>query len=132
MNGHPYANQRFDRASGHIGTLLEILAEGDVHRFGQLAESEALDLHAMMMTSTPPYLLIRPNTVAIIEALRAFRADTGIPAYMTLDAGPNVHLLYPEEHTENVRDWLDTAISPLCEDGKMIHDQVGSGAERLN
>ena len=131
MNNHPYAQQRFERAGKHIGELLDVLRSGDVQRFGQLAEQEALDLHAMMMTSTPPYLLIRPNTVAIIELLRAFRADTGIPAYMTLDAGPNVHLLYPAEHSDAVQNWLDSEITQLCEDGKMIHDQVGMGAECL-
>ena len=102
MNGHPYADRRFETAKTRIGELLQILRSGDVHAFGRMAEQEALDLHAMMMTSTPPFILMRPGTLAIIEALRDFRNATGHPVYMTLDAGPNVHLLYPGNIADEV------------------------------
>ncbi len=127
MNGHPYAQKRFEVAGHRIASLLHILRDGDVHAFGKLAEQEAMDLHAMMMTSTPPFLLMRPGTVSIIEALQAFRLDTGHPVYMTLDAGPNVHMLYPDEISGEVLEWIETDLRKYCAGGKILHDRVGHG-----
>lgn len=127
MNGHPYAQKRFELAGQRIAAILDILREGDVHAFGKLAEQEAMDLHAMMMTSTPPFLLMRPGTVSIIEALNAYRSDTGHPVYMTLDAGPNVHMLYPNEIAAQVLEWIESDLKKYCTGGKILHDKVGHG-----
>ena len=67
MVNHPYATQRFERARRHVGTMLEALKQGDLETFGALTEAEALDLHAMMLTSTPSYMLLRPITIEAIE-----------------------------------------------------------------
>ena len=132
MKGHPYAAQRFETARQRIAVLLEILQSGDVHAFGRMAEKEAMDLHAMMMTSTPPYLLMRPGTISIIEKLHAFRRATGLPAYMTLDAGPNVHLLYPDDIKEEVHDWIDNELLKFCAGGQVLHDAVGKGPKFIS
>ena len=68
MNNHPYAQQRFSRAQVNMQEVLSSLRTGDVQLFGKIAEAEALDLHGMMMTSTPPYLLIKPNTLSVINS----------------------------------------------------------------
>jgi diphosphomevalonate decarboxylase len=59
-----------------------------------VVESEALTLHAMMMTSMPYFILMKPN-IEIINAIWKFR-DTKTPVCFTLDAGANVHVLYPK------------------------------------
>jgi diphosphomevalonate decarboxylase len=66
--------------------------------FGRIIKvvSEALTLHAMMMTSMPYFILMKPNTLQIINAIWKFRNDTKIPVCFTLDAGANVHVLYPK------------------------------------
>ena len=51
-------------------------------------------MHAVMMTSTPPLLYWAPASVQIMKAVPAWRAQ-GTPAFYTLDAGPNVHVLCP-------------------------------------
>ncbi len=131
MHNHPYAKKRFDRAREHMRDLLYAVRTGDVQLFGEIAEAEALDLHSMMMTSTPPYLLIKPNTFFVINALHDFRAHTGLPVFMTLDAGPNVHLLYPEESAPQVVEWIEAELKQYCYEGRMIHDMVGRGSERI-
>jgi diphosphomevalonate decarboxylase len=50
----------------------------------------------MMMTSMPFFILMKPNTLQIINAIWKFRSETQIPVCFTLDAGANVHVLYPE------------------------------------
>ena len=73
------------------------MKSGDLDTFIKIVELEALSLHAMMMTSNPYYILMKPNTLSIIEKLWDFRKEKNIPACFTMDAGANVHILYPLE-----------------------------------
>ena len=63
MDGHPFAAQRFEQAHHNLTNLKGILKTGDLETFGQLIESEALTLHAMMLTSNPYFILMKPNTL---------------------------------------------------------------------
>ncbi len=83
MEGNPYANARYQQATNNLDQLVDILQSGDVHAFGQIAELEALTLHALMMSSQPPYLLMKPNSLAMIEKIRQYRLDTQHPLYFT-------------------------------------------------
>jgi diphosphomevalonate decarboxylase len=69
------------------------LAQRDLSRLGPVIEQDALAMHAVMMTSTPSLLYWQPDTVAIIQAVRQWRAHEGLQAYFTIDAGPNVHVI---------------------------------------
>ena len=90
-----YVTNRYQQARQRLHQLLIALKKGDLDVFGNIAENEALTLHALMMTSSPSYLLMRPNTIKLIELVRDFRQNTKLPLYFSLDAGPNLHLLYP-------------------------------------
>jgi len=85
-----------------------------------------------MLCSEPSFVLMEPNTISIINAIRAYRAKTGIPVCFTLDAGPNIHLLYPNAYADEVATWSNTAIKPLCHNGRIIKDKVGYGPKKLN
>lgn len=126
MDGNVYADSRYQQARTRMHFLLGALRSGDLDTFGKIVENEALTLHALMMTSNPSYLLMRPETLSIIEKLRAFRASTNIPAYFTLDAGPNVHLLYPENFSEIMGDFIQSELSQFYNQN-ILHDRVGSG-----
>lgn len=130
MNGHSYAEARIRNASINLDGLLSALRQGDLEGFFTITEWEALNLHALMMTSSRAYLLIEPNTLRIVKALRSMRETEGLPVCFTLDAGPNVHLLYPAAEEVKVRDWIDSRLKEYCEDGTVIHDQCGKGPQR--
>lgn len=129
MNGHPYGKSRFSHANQNMRRMRDIMQNGDLPEFVHLVESEALTLHAMMLTSNPYFLLMRPNTLQIIEALFAYRQDTGHQVCFTLDAGANVHLLYPGEIESAVEDFIESELKPFCEEGQYLLDRVGAGAE---
>ena len=131
MDGHPYAGNRYDLAMTNILLLMESLKTGDFEKFIQVTESEALNLHALMMTSRQSYLLIEPNTLNIVNSIRLFRKETSIPVCFTLDAGPNVHMLYPATYETAIRKWIDEEIVGFCENGIWIDDQIGKGPEKL-
>lgn len=131
LSNHPYAAARFEVASANLSTLVSILREGNVAEFIKIVESEALQLHAMMQTSIPYYLLMRPNTLAIIEAVWKFRAETGLPLCFTLDAGANVHLLYKCEKKVDVMNFVESHLLTYCESGRYLCSSIGGAPIRI-
>jgi diphosphomevalonate decarboxylase len=75
----------------------------DFPALADVIEADALAMHAVMMTSTPPLLYWRPATLAVMQAVRAGRKE-GLPAAFTIDAGPNVHCICPAQVAPQVRD----------------------------
>jgi diphosphomevalonate decarboxylase len=131
MHGHPFATERFKQAGQNITKLKTILASGDLEAFIALVESEALTLHAMMMTSMPYFILMKPNTLEIINKIWSFRKQSGLHISFTLDAGANVHILYPENETESILKFIKTELVAYCQNGHYICDRIGFGAKKL-
>jgi diphosphomevalonate decarboxylase len=131
MKDHPYAGARYKMAMTNLLELAEALRSGDYDGFTRITESEALNLHALMMSSRQSYLLIEPNTLNIVNAIRRFRKETNIPVCFTLDAGPNVHMLYPSANVPAIHQWIREELVNFCENGKWIDDGIGSGPEKL-
>lgn len=127
MVNNPYAPARYQQANKRALQLIDILKRGDTEAFVHLAEAEALTLHALMMCSEPSYTLIQPNSLEIMKRIRHFREKTKLPVCFSLDAGPNIHFLYPREYTNRVQDFLDNELQPLCQDQCIIRDGVGHG-----
>ena len=132
MHNHPYAQNRFQQAHQNLETLKGILASGDLDAFNALVESEALTLHAMMMTSMPYFILMKPNTLEIINKIWAFRQKTGLHVSFTLDAGANVHVLYPKSETQEIMQFIKSELVEHCQNGHFICDQIGFGARLIN
>ena len=128
MHNHPYAERRFAQAHENLDTLISIFKSGDLDSFIKVVESEALTLHAMMMTSMPYFILMKPNTLEIINAIWKFRNETKIPVCFTLDAGANVHVLYPENVSEKVLQFIKNELVGYCQNGQYICDKIGNGA----
>ena len=83
----------------------------------------------MMMTSMPYFILMKPNTLEIINRIWKFRNENNIPVCFTLDAGANVHVLYPENVSLNVLQFIKDELVAFCQNGQYICDQIGNGAE---
>tara|TARA_R110002051_G_scaffold143507_6_gene216523 strand:+ start:45161 stop:46285 length:1125 start_codon:yes stop_codon:yes gene_type:complete len=131
MHGHPFAEQRFDQAHSNLARLKTILKEGNLAQFIEIVESEALTLHAMMMTSNPYFILMKPNTLSIINEIWKFREESKTHVCFTLDAGANVHVLYPEGEKDIVFPFIKEKLVPYCQNGQYICDRIGLGAKKL-
>jgi diphosphomevalonate decarboxylase len=131
MDGHPFAKARFDQAQNNMTSLKAIIRSGALEDFVALVETEALSLHAMMLSSSPSFILMQPNTLAIISRIKEFREATNTPLCFTLDAGANVHVLYPKRFAAAVKSFIATALVPFCQNGSYIDDYVGQGAKKL-
>ncbi|MEX0981190.1 MAG: hypothetical protein WD577_09345 [Bacteroidales bacterium] len=131
MKSNPYAKLRFDAAEENMRMLCSIVREGDIMQFIDVMENEALTLHAMMMTSRPGFLLMKANTVEAIHRIREYRRKSGMSVGFTLDAGANVHVLYPEKEAGEIRKFIDEELAELCENRRVIHDRMGGGPVKL-
>ena len=69
MYNHPFAEERFKQANENLAKISKILQNGNLDSFINLVESEALSLHAMMLTSNPYFILMKPNTLEIINTI---------------------------------------------------------------
>jgi len=103
---------------------------GDLKSFVEIVESEALTLHAMMMTSLPYFVLMKPNTLEIINKIWKYRKLTNSNVCFTLDAGANVHVLYPEQETKQVIKFIQNELVAHCQNGHYICDRIGFGANQ--
>lgn len=128
MKEHPFSEARFSQAKTHFTKMVNVLKAGDLETMGTILESEALTLHAMMMTSPEAYTLLKPASLQAIEMIWAFRRETQLPLYFTLDAGPNLHLIYPESSENKIKTFISHELAPLAEN--IIEDQRGEGPQK--
>ena len=73
----------------------------DFETLTKIVELDSNLMHAVMMTSNPPLFYWKPETITIMQLVRNWR-ESGLPAFYTIDAGPNVHVICPGSHQEEV------------------------------
>lgn len=132
MENNIFAPTRYDQAKRNMHEITTALKVGDIERVGEVIESEALTLHALMMTSYPSYILLKPNTLTILDKVKTFRKETKLPLYFSLDAGPNPHLLYPDNIQAEVQAFIQAELISHCHNGQWIQDKVGNGPIQMS
>jgi diphosphomevalonate decarboxylase len=75
--------------------------ERNFQAFGQAVEKNALMMHATMLTSTPPVCYWLEETVASMNVIFQAR-KRGVEVYFTMDAGPNIKLLFLKHDAQSV------------------------------
>ncbi|MDX8571996.1 diphosphomevalonate decarboxylase [Elizabethkingia sp. HX QKY] len=125
MNTNPYAERRFQEAHENFAKLKNILKTGDLEGFIKLTEHEALTLHAMMMMSDPAFILMKTGTLEVINKIWDFRRITGLPLFFTLDAGANVHLLFPNDiESDKIKIFIQQELLPFTQKGGVVKDEM--------
>ncbi len=131
MIGHSFAEARIKQAGINTSNLLQALKTGDKQLFISIVENEAFTLHALMMTSADGFMLMEPETVHIISRIQQLRKETGLNICFTLDAGPNVHLLYFKDEIEQVNKLIVEHLLRNNKQNMRINDFYGSGPIKI-
>ena len=124
MEDHPFAEARYKQANENIELLTDALKTGNQNDFIRIVENEALTLHSLMMSSNPGFTLMNEKTWKIIDEIRNYRETTGRFIAFTLDAGPNVHLLYSEKYKTEIRGFIEQKLVTFCDNGHWIDDGI--------
>ena len=91
-----------DKVKNDMAKMLSAIKAKDFELLGATAENNALAMHECMRAATPPLNYFEPETEAIISKVQKLRRE-GLPLYLTIDAGPNVKLLYLNKDEEKVK-----------------------------
>ena len=83
------------QAEKDMAKVLQAIQQQDFDLLGQTAEHNALSMHATMMATWPPIVYWQPESVAAMQTVWQLR-EQGIAVYFTMDAGPNLKLLFLE------------------------------------
>lgn len=94
-----------------LAVALQAVADGDVRRLGEVAESNASGMHATMRSAVPPVDYLTRASYAALAAVRDAR-EAGFPAWATMDAGPNVKVLTTAERAPELDAWLRERLAP--------------------
>lgn len=97
-----------DSVSNDLQAIKIGIQERDFEKVGQIAEANCLKMHATTLGANPPFTYWQDTTLNIMQTVQKMR-ETGIPVYFTIDAGPNVKVLYLPEHEELVEQTLKQA-----------------------
>lgn len=102
------------------------IAARDLEALGEVAEHSALKMHAIGLGARPPLLYWRGATVECLHRAWALRA-AGTPAWVTIDAGPQVKVLTSPAAAPAVA----TALAAVPGVERVLECRPGGGAEVL-
>lgn len=98
----PFFKTRILGMKNKIREIKFALKKKDFTKFGEILEAEAINMHAVMMTSVPPLYYWLPDTLRVMTKVIELR-DKGIECYFTIDAGPNVHIICEEKNNLKIK-----------------------------
>jgi diphosphomevalonate decarboxylase len=119
---------RVSRAESRFRDLKSAIHVGAFKRLSEIAEADFRDMHHLFETSAPPFSYFAPGTDDVLEFLEsASDAESEPPFAVTMDAGPNVHVLVPQTQEEFWRKKITQAFPQF----PVLVDRQGTGAEIL-
>lgn len=83
------------------------ISERDFEKVGSVAEANCLKMHATTLGANPPFTYWYDTTFTVMQHVQKLR-DKKIPAYFTIDAGPNVKVLYLPENEADIKRELES------------------------
>jgi len=90
-----------EKVRADLHCLKKAIKEQDFRLLGETAESNALNMHALMLSAWPPISYALPETLTAMQSVWKLR-EQGLLVYFTQDAGPNLKLLFQAQDREQV------------------------------
>jgi diphosphomevalonate decarboxylase len=92
---------RLSKIKNKIKLIKKYLKEKDFKNFGELLEAEALELHAIMLTSIPSLIYLLPESLRIMHMVKKWRQE-GLSVYFTVNTGQDIHLICQKKDVEKI------------------------------
>ncbi|MBF0818773.1 diphosphomevalonate decarboxylase [Streptococcus acidominimus] len=124
----PFYSMWVETAAQDLQDIKAAIAQKDFERVGQLTEHNGMKMHATTLSANPPFTYWTADTMKAQEAVRQVREDLAVPAYMTMDAGPNVKVLCRASDMDE----LVTALKEYLPADQVLTSLPGSGAYVLS
>ena len=102
VGSSPFFPIRRENIQKKLMHAMELIEQRSFTEFGELIEAEALELHAIMLTSTPSLIYWTPGTLSMMKAVKSWRKE-GIEVYFTVNTGQDIHLICKKETVDAVK-----------------------------
>lgn len=96
----PFYAARCERAHHNLKLLLDAFAAKNWSAAYQVCWQEFQDMHHLFSTCAQPFSYISANSQAVLTLLQDMWQREGDGPIVTMDAGPNIHLLYRMDQAE--------------------------------
>ena len=123
----PFFSARTSHMHERIALCKKALAEKNFSSLGEIIETEALELHAIMLTSQPSLIYWTPGTLRIMKLCKKWRHE-GIPLYFTINTGQDIHLICQSSFVEKIEKRLQEEVPELK---KIIRNTIADGAHSI-
>jgi diphosphomevalonate decarboxylase len=118
----PLWEGRVERAEQRVIRVEAALQAGDLKALSQLSWAESWEMHSLFHTCAEPFTYWEPGTIEGLHFLAGFLKEE-FPPLVTLDAGPNLHVMVRWEDRELWRSRLAQFFSTR----KILEDGQGTG-----
>lgn len=113
-----------DQVARDLPRIREAVQNRDLVQLGEAAEQNALSMHATMISAWPPLLYWQPESIQVLHKIHALRSQ-GLSVYATMDAGPNVKLLFNRDQQQDLTAHFPelTIIDPFAGAGDVLNHE---------
>lgn len=105
INTSPFFETRKAGMKNKITEIKDALSKKDFTKLGEISEAEALNMHAVMLTSSPSLIYWTPGTLQLMKLVKKWRAE-GIEVYFTMNTGQDIHLIIEEKNKAGISNKL--------------------------
>lgn len=119
--------ERSQHAAERCKQMVSALQEGNTAEIARLTWQDCWEMHQLFHTAEPPFTYWEPETFSVLKWLMSDPPSTLARPIVTLDAGPNLHLLVPKDVAPNWRSHILESFPTMT----ILEDTQGRGAELL-
>lgn len=102
----PFFKIRLQNIKKKTADLKKAIKQKNFIKFGEIVEQEALEMHAIMLTSKPSLIYWNDKTITMIKKIFWLRKN-GLNIFFTIDAGPNIHIFYLAKDEKKLKEILN-------------------------
>lgn len=123
----PYYDAWRQVVANDIVAIKKAIKAKDIDQIGHIAEENALRMHALTFSADPGFTYFNGETLTIIKAVEDLR-NQGVNCYYTMDAGPNVKVIYDRGNRNKIVEELSNIVGPE----RLVVSQPGPGIKIWN
>ena len=123
----PYYDAWRQVVANDMVAIKKAIKAKDIDQIGHIAEENALRMHALTFSADPGFTYFNGETLTIIKAVEDLR-NQGVNCYYTMDAGPNVKVIYDRGNRSKIVEELSNIVGPE----RLVVSQPGPGIKIWN
>jgi diphosphomevalonate decarboxylase len=106
----PFYDDRHQQAAEHLKLLMQALESKDWHSAYEICWREFQSMHALFTSCAKPFTYFTPRSQEVLRLIQDFWKQHNDGPIVTMDAGPNIHLLYRPDQIDLSRQFMQESL----------------------